>query len=152
MKGKGLFGKWKGMPNSARSAIVFVISSFLIKGITFLTTPIFTRLMDPTQYGIIATFNSWQLIVEVFALLGLTSAGVFNVGLNDYRECRDQYVSNVLTLCNLMTVVVFSIIFAIKYFSIKILTDFKVCGGTACIYVLNWMCLISKDINKAKLK
>ena len=116
MKGKGLFGKWKGMPNSARSAIVFVISSFLIKGITFLTTPIFTRLMDPTQYGIIATFNSWQLIVEVFALLGLTSAGVFNVGLNDYRECRDQYVSNVLTLCNLMTVVVFSIIFAIKYF------------------------------------
>lgn len=103
----GLLLKWKKTPESARSAIVFVLSSFIIKGISFITTPIFTRLMDSTQYGIIATYNSWLLIIEVFALLGLTSAGLFNVGLNDNKDCCDKYVSSVLILCNICTVIVF---------------------------------------------
>ena len=108
--------KWRQMPEEAKSTIVFVISSFIVKGIVFITTPIFTRIMPVFQYGIIATFNSWRSIIEVFALLGLTSAGVFNVGLNDYRDARDQYVSSVLTLCNAITIVTFTVIFAYKNF------------------------------------
>ena len=109
-----LLKKLLNMPNEAKATIAFIVASFILKGIAFITTPVFTRVMDAGQYGIIATYNSWLSIIEVFALLGLTSAGVFNVGLNDYRDRREQYVSSVLTLCNCVTVVVFVIIFIAK--------------------------------------
>lgn len=108
--------KWRQMPEGAKSTVVFVISSFIVKGVVFITTPVFTRIMPASQYGVIAEFNSWRTIIEVFALLGLNSAGVFNVGLNDYRDSRDQYISSVLTLCNFVTIATFVIIFILKKF------------------------------------
>lgn len=106
--------RWKIMPSEVKSSIVFAISSFILKGISFITTPIFTRILEPAHYGIISTYNSWLSIIEVFALLGLTSAGVFNVGLNDYRDCRNKYISSILTLCNITTILTFAVIFACK--------------------------------------
>ena len=102
------------MPLAARSAIVFVISTFFIKGVTFLVTPIFTRLMPQEEYGVVATYNSWVTILEVFALLGLTSAGVFNVGLKDYKDKRNEYLASVLALCNVVTFAFFGILFAVQ--------------------------------------
>ncbi len=111
-----VLSKWKAMPDSAKSSIAFIISSFVLKGISFITTPVFTRLMDTTQYGVIATYTSWVSIIEVFALLGLTSAGVFNVGLSEYSDSRDQYISSVLMLCNMTTVIFFAVIAICKVF------------------------------------
>ncbi len=111
-----LLQKWREMTPAAKSAIAFTLSSFIIKGITFLTTPVFTRILNQEQFGVISLFNSWQTIIEVIALLGLTSAGVFNVGLNDYKNKRGEYISSILGLCNLITVIVFGVIFVLKIF------------------------------------
>ena len=108
---KKLIKKWNNLGAPIKSAIAFTFSSLLIRGIAFLTTPIFTRMMDSTQYGIISKYNSWNTILEVFALLGLTSAGVFNTGLNDYKDRRDKFLSTMLVLCNLSTLIVFIIVF-----------------------------------------
>lgn len=113
---KKLIQKWNEMPASAKSALAFVVSSFILKGISFLTTPIFTRIMDQSQYGVISLYTSWLSIIEVFALLGLTSAGVFNVGLAEYRDERDAYISSTLTLCNIVTVIVFGALAVAKVF------------------------------------
>ena len=102
------------MPDSVKSSIAFAFSSFFIKGIVFLMTPIFTRIMDLNDYGIITTYNSWLSIIEVFALLGLTSAGVFNVGLNDNKENRNKYISICLGLCNTSTILFFTLILLLK--------------------------------------
>jgi len=112
VKSLNLIKKWQDMPAAAKSSLVFALSSFILKGIAFLTTPIFTRIIDPAHYGIVATYNSWMTIIEVFALLSLTSAGVFNVGMNDYKERRSEYISSILTLCNLFTLLVFGVLFA----------------------------------------
>ena len=104
------------MPNSVKSSIAFAVSTFVLRGISFLTTPIFTRIMDQTQYGLMATYNSWLSIIEVFAVIGLTSAGVFNSGLNEYRDERNRYIFSVLTICNFATVIVFGAIFVAKKF------------------------------------
>lgn len=111
---KKSISKWHSLSDVAKASIAFVISSFLLKGISFITTPIFTRLINTNEYGIVTEYNAWQSILEVFALLGLTSAGVFNVGLNDYKERRSQYMSSTLTICNLVTCVVFIIIMLLK--------------------------------------
>ena len=113
---KKLIKKWSQMPDSVKSTFAFVASSFILKGVSFITTPIYTRVMDVSQYGVVSIYNSWLLIIEVFALLGLTSAGVFNVGLNDYRDSRDEYMSSILGLCNVVTLVVFGLIFILKIF------------------------------------
>lgn len=109
--------RWNSIPDAAKSSIAFAVSSFFTRGIVFLTTPVFTRALDTEQYGLVTTYNSWVSILEVFAILGLTSAGVFNVGLNEHKKDRDQYVSSVLFLCNITTICVFIIIFGIKTFS-----------------------------------
>ena len=113
---KKLFQKWHNLPDATKSSLAFMFSSFLTTGLSVITTPIFTRLIDQEQYGIVAIYYSWLGIVDVFALLGLTSAGVFNVGLNDYKDRRDKYISSILTLCNLMTIAVFGALFLAKYF------------------------------------
>lgn len=125
--------KWQSMSDVAKASIAFVISSFLLKGISFITTPIFTRLIDTNEYGIVAEYNSWQTILEVFALLGLTSAGVFNVGLNDYKEKRSQYMSSTLTICNLATCIVLAIILLLKSINKMVL---PIVGGFACVCVM----------------
>ena len=112
---KNLFKKWRALPDSTKSSAAFMLSSFLITGLNFVTTPIFTRLMDKVQYGMVATYNSWLFIIDVFALLGLTSAGVFNVGLNEHRDgARSKYISSILTLCNITTIAVFGALFGAK--------------------------------------
>ncbi|MBQ9639546.1 MAG: oligosaccharide flippase family protein [Bacteroidales bacterium] len=107
--------QWRAMPAVAKSAVAFTISTFVIRGITFITTPLFTRIMPVDQYGVVATYNSWKSILEVFALLGLTYAGVFNVGMNDYRHSRGRYVSSLLLLCNVCTIVTFVILCVLKW-------------------------------------
>ena len=113
---KSLISKWTKMPAPAKSAFAFVVTSFILKGINLITTPVFTRVMSAEQYGVLSTYNSWLFIFEVFALVGMTSAGVFNVGLNEYKECRDSFISSVLFLCNIITVIFFVIVFLIQHF------------------------------------
>ncbi len=111
-----LLSKWHALPDSTKSSLAFMLSSFLTTGLSMLTTPIFTRLIDQSQYGLVATYYSWLSIVDVFALLGLTSAGVFNVGLNDFKNERNKYISSILTLCNFTTLFVFGALFVAKQF------------------------------------
>ena len=88
----------------------------MTSGISFLLTPLFTRIMDTEQYGFVTRYNSWHYILEVFALLGMASVGAFNVGLNDYRDRRDRFVSGMLIVCNVATILTFGTILFIKYF------------------------------------
>ena len=110
-----LLAKWKSLPNSVKASVAFIISNLVLRGVSFLTTPVFTRIMAQSEYGIMATYNSWLSIIDVFALLGMTSAGVFNVGMNDYRNNRDQYMSSILVLDNIATITVFALIFGLKF-------------------------------------
>lgn len=113
---KKIANSFKDMPSSVKAAIAFAFSSFILRSVAFITTPIFTRIMSVEQYGIVSVYNSWYTIIEVFSLLGLNSAGVFNVGLNDYSNSRDKYIYNVLLICNFTTILVFSFIFVLEYY------------------------------------
>lgn len=90
------------MNPSAKSAIVFMFASYLQQGLAFLTVPIFTRLLTPSDYGLISVYNSWFAILGTIAMLSL-SAGVFNVGMLDFESDRDGYQSSMLILSNTST-------------------------------------------------
>ena len=111
---KKLLHKWSRLSIEARSSMAFMIATFLTKGINFITTPIFSRLLTTAEYGEMANYNSWLSVLEPIAVLGLTYAGAFNIGLNEYKDSRKEYMSSLLGLSNLATIVVFVILFLLK--------------------------------------
>lgn len=113
--------KLSKMTEASKASLFFAISSFLIKGISLVTTPIFTRIMETDQYGVVSTYNAWSLIIEVLAVIGLTSSGVINVGLNDYSEKRNEYLANVTIISNFFTVIIFGLLFVVNSFVYSIL-------------------------------
>lgn len=85
-----LLKRYRGAPIQAKAAAWFLICSFLQKGISLLTTPIFTRLLSTTEYGQFSVFQSWLGIVSVFVTLNL-SAGVYTQGLVKFEEDRLRF-------------------------------------------------------------
>ncbi|MGO4924419.1 lipopolysaccharide biosynthesis protein [Ligilactobacillus ruminis] len=83
--------------NTKRAAIAYIIANLLNKGLSYLTLPIFTRLMTTNQMGVVTTFSSWQNIIYPIVTLSLTS-GSINIAFLEYKDRRNEYESNILTI------------------------------------------------------
>lgn len=100
--------KYKLLPVQVRASLWFLICSFLQKGISFITTPIFTRLLSTTEYGQYNVFNSWMSIIIVIVTLNLY-CGVYTRGLVKYENDRAVFTSSLqgltITLVAVWTVI-----------------------------------------------
>lgn len=85
--------QYKHLPIPAKASFWFLLCSFLQKGISTVTTPIFTRLLTPAEYGQYNVFNSWFGIVTVFVSLNLYY-GVFTQGLVKFEQERTIFASS----------------------------------------------------------
>ena len=105
-----LFKKYKTLPQPIKASFWFLICSFLQKGISTITTPIFTRLLSPAEYGQYNVFNSWLSVLAIFVTLNLY-AGVYTQGLIKFSSERRVYSSALqgmtASLCIAWTVVYF---------------------------------------------
>ncbi len=84
-------------------------------GISYITVPIFTRLLTTDEYGQVNVFSSWMSLFGILATFYLY-AGVFNNGMSDYPDKRDEYSFSMLVLSNLITIAFAIIIFALYPF------------------------------------
>lgn len=98
-----LIKKLRSMPTNMKATLVFAISSFATSGINYITTPIFTRLLSTSEYGLIAVYNSWFEIIRVFASLTLIFPGILNVGLYEHSDNRWKYLSSMLGITAVCT-------------------------------------------------
>ena len=105
---KKLIEKYRSIPVSARATIWFIITSTLQKGMSLITTPIFTRMMTAEQYGQYSVYNSWLQIFSIITTLQLTMA-VFNKGMSVYNDDRDSYTSTLQLVTTLFTAATFLI-------------------------------------------
>ena len=96
------------MSVQAKSAIWFAACSILQKGISFITVPIFTRLLTTEQYGTYSLYLSWLQILTVVTSLYLYH-GVFNNGMTKYDHDRDVYISSMQGLTLTINAIVFAI-------------------------------------------
>lgn len=88
-----IYFHYRNIPVQARASFWFLICAFLQKGISFLTTPIFTRLLSTAEYGQLNIFNSWLGILTVIMSLNL-SAGVYARGLVTFHDERQVFTSS----------------------------------------------------------
>lgn len=87
-----LVTSYNSLSKPVKASVWFLVCSFMQKGISVVTTPIFTRLMSVSEYGQYNVFNSWLSIVTIFVSLHLYS-GIFTQGLVKFTEDRKAYCS-----------------------------------------------------------
>lgn len=127
--------KYKSLPIEVRATVWFVICAFLQRGVSLITTPIFTRLLSPEEYGSFNVFNSWLSILTVFCTLNMYY-GVFTQGLIKFEENRNRFSSSVQSLCTLLVLIWTFIYFAFSSFWNKLfdLTTVQMSGMLIIIW------------------
>ena len=96
-----LINRYKAIPVQVKASLWFLICAFLQKGIQFITTPIFTRLLSTDEYGQYGTFTSWQSLFSVIVSLNLFS-GVFARGLVKFSDDKHAFTSSLQGLTLLL--------------------------------------------------
>lgn len=104
-KVKGLIKKAKNLSLPVKVSLAFMLCSFMQRGISTLTTPIFTRLLTTEQYGYYSIFNSWLDIVSVFTTLKL-SGSVFMQALVKFEDDKDELTASTAGLGTTITLIV----------------------------------------------
>lgn len=97
----------------AKAAIWFIVGNFIAKGIGFISLPIFTRMMNASEYGIASIFLTYEQIILIFGTFEMY-LGTYQRGLFKYRKTEDDYSGFTVLLMNCITVIAF-LILAINY-------------------------------------
>lgn len=79
--------------NILKSGMWFTFCNILQKGAVILSVPIFTRLMATDDYGMTATYQSWNNILFIIVSLALYM-GVFNNGMIFFEKDRAGFISS----------------------------------------------------------
>lgn len=66
--------KYIGMSVPVKAAFWFTVCNFLQRGISMITTPIFTRMLSTDEYGLYSTYLSWETVLAMVVTLSLYKA------------------------------------------------------------------------------
>lgn len=99
-----LLKKYHSLPKQLKASFWFLFCSVLQRGITTITTPIFTRLLTTAEYGNFNVFHSWLNILTVFLTFNLY-AGVYTQGLVKFDKDRPVFSSSLMGLTTVMSLV-----------------------------------------------
>lgn len=115
-----ILDKIQKLPKGVKASGALFIASIVTKGIAYITTPFYTRLLSAEEFGQVSVFLTWQNILGIFAMFCLMN-GVFNNGMVDYPNERDSYSFSILILSNFITIVFLIVLtFCYSFFKTKV--------------------------------
>lgn len=121
---KGLIKKgihtFQQMSVQVKASMAFMIVNFMQKGMSFLTAPIFTRLLSAEEYGVITIYSSWIDVIGIFAMFGLYD-NVYCRGILEFKEDKKNFTFSLLALSNMITLVVLVIVWTINKYLFRFL-------------------------------
>lgn len=100
-----LITTYHDVPIQMKASLWFVLSTVLLKGISFITVPIFTRIMDTDQYGIYSVYLTWCEIFTIIGTFGFESCAYMSVLTKFEGKDRDEAEASLLELSFLLTTV-----------------------------------------------
>lgn len=113
LSAEGLKRKYDSMPQTIKALFWFTVCSILIRGISFITIPIFTRILPSDEYGILSVYTSYEGIVLLFATFDVQLGG-YQRGIFKYKENPRLFLSSTIALANLLTIIFFGIVFIFR--------------------------------------
>lgn len=87
-----------------KAATWYTISNMLLRAVSLITAPIFTRMLSTADYGIASNFTTWTSIIYCVTGLGL-STGIIR-GKIEFKEDFKKYLSAVQTMGFLFALVI----------------------------------------------
>lgn len=100
---KKLFNKYQTMSIVTKATLWFFICNNLLKCLSLLTTPIFTRILSTEQFGIFNTYMSWVQIVTILSTLRL-DYGIFNKGMTQFSDDKENYTASMQSTTSILTI------------------------------------------------
>jgi O-antigen/teichoic acid export membrane protein len=82
-----------------KSGIWYTIGTFFVQGISFLTLPIFNRLLSPGENGVVTVYSTYVGIFTILIGIGLESA--VSRGRFDFKEDYEKFLSSLLFLSSI---------------------------------------------------
>ena len=118
-----------------KASLWFLICGFMQRGISLITTPIFTRLLTTDEYGAYTVYNSWLELFTVVVTLKL-GVGAYLQGLVKYDYDQDKYTSSLLGLSTTSVGIwfVFYLIFSDPVNSMTGLSTYLM----ICMFIMMW--------------
>ena len=123
--------RWKAIPITVKVSFAYVVCSILQQGLSFITLPIFTRLLTKEQYGLYTVYQSWAGILSIILTLNL-AYGSFSKAMVQFENDRDGYISSVEGICGAL-----AFLFLIVYLPFQSLWNklFELPTGFICLMV-----------------
>lgn len=108
--------------NYLKSGAWYIFGNLLIKGITFFTLPIFTRILDTADFGRFNLFVSYENIINV--VIGLGVVGTIKTAYFDFKDEFKQYFGSILSLVLIFANIIDLILNILLFFFKEYLNDF----------------------------
>ena len=114
-----ILNKYKALSVPVKASFWFTVCNFILKGISFITVPMFAKYLSPEEYGIVSIYNAYQQIFLIFATLEL-SLGAFQRGFIKYKDHIKLYTNSLQVLWSIITLGLFIITFIFRDVFIKL--------------------------------
>ena len=95
---KKALDKWQTIPLGVKASVAYTVCSILQKCLSFITLPLFTRILTTEQYGIHSVYTSWYSILSIFLTLNL-AYGSFSTAMVRFEKERSEYIAAIQNIC-----------------------------------------------------
>lgn len=115
-----------------KASVWFAVSNILLRGISFLTLPVFSRILTAEEYGLISVYQSWTGIFTIFCTLTIWG-GVFNVAIVKNPDKIYEVVSAFQGLAVTLTLafMIVTVLFLEPFAGLLGMSEFL----TVCMYI-----------------
>lgn len=100
--------KYKKLSLPAKATIWFTVCNFAIKGISFFTAPLFTRLMSTEEYGKLTVYLSYEQLILILATWEI-QLGAYQKGIFKYKGEEKSFTTATQALINIITLACFAL-------------------------------------------
>ncbi len=111
--------KYSDLSAPIKATVWFTICNFVLKGISFITVPIFAALMPTEEYGIVSIYSSYEQIFIILATLEL-ALGAYQRGILKYKAHLKEYTQSLQALWSIITLALFLLTFYFKQIFIEL--------------------------------
>lgn len=97
-----------------KASTYYLVGNLFNKGMAFFTVPVFTRLLETSDYGIVTTYNSWIAILAM--VVGFALHAGIRIAFVDYKDKMNDFLATTTTFTLLGGGILMGAILALSHF------------------------------------
>lgn len=97
------------LPITVKATFWFTICNVLLKGISFISVPLFTRFLSSDEYGKMSVYYSFEQMFLIFATFEMSN-GAYQRGYLEFPQDREDFLESIILLSAFLTTICFLIV------------------------------------------